>query len=104
MLCILYSGHEVTHCSLLNELLSVDHVTSDVLDEARALRFIQHFRPEDAGLREVVVVSRVPAASARLAVAVTEADDTGTHPLTEQCRPPGTFPCTPSTSCCLQVR
>ena len=96
-------GHvKVTHCALLNELLSVDHVTGDVLDEARALRFVQHFRPEDAGLREVVVVSRVPAASARLAV--TEADDTGTHPLTERCRPPDTSPCTPSTPCCLPVR
>ena len=80
----------------------IDHVTSDVLDEARALRFIQHFRPEDAGLREVVVVSRVPAASARLAV--TTADDTGTEPLTERCLPPGTSPYTPSTPCCLQVR
>ena len=51
---------DVTHCALLNELLSVDHVTGNVLYESRSFGFVQNLRPENTCLRKVVVIRRVP--------------------------------------------
>ena len=50
----------MSYGALLDEGLGVDEVAGDVPDEPRPLGVVQHLAPEDARLRVVVLVSRVP--------------------------------------------